>query len=102
MSGLILVLIKPLILHCSPPIGYSRKPVIFLPRVPVSEDSHERRSVHEDDLDRHVEEVLSKRARIRRTMRGVWTFVKTRKCLVDTGKSILTKTLLSHGRKYQS
>lgn len=60
-----------------PPIGvYSRKPVVFLPKVPVSDA--ERASTHEDDLDRHVEEVLSKRIIIRRTLRGVWAFVKTR------------------------
>lgn len=77
-----------------PPIGvYSRKPgsspgpsvsgdgtdnisVVFLPRfTPADADN---KSVHEDDLDRHVEEVLSKRAIVRRTLRGVWAFVKTR------------------------
>ena len=60
-----------------PPIGvYSRKPVVFLPKVSVSDA--ERASTHEDDLDRRVEEVLSKRIIIRRTLRGVWAFVKTR------------------------
>ncbi|KAI5124945.1 hypothetical protein M0805_007372 [Coniferiporia weirii] len=60
-----------------PPIGYSRKPVVFLPRVPVSEYDTGKTLVHEDDLDRHVEGVLAKRAVIRRTMQGVWAFVKT-------------------------
>lgn len=64
-----------------PPIGYSRKPVIFLPRIPISEDNKESQSMHEDDLDRHVEEVLSRRAKIRRTLQGVWAFLKTRECL---------------------
>lgn len=42
-------------------------------------DDHEKQSsVHEDELDRHVEEVLSKRAKIRRTLKGVWSFIKTR------------------------
>ena len=30
----------------------------------------------------HVEDVLRKRDRFRRVMRGVWSFVKTRKCTV--------------------
>ena len=62
----------------SPPIGvYSRKPVVILPRTAVHEDA-ERKSIHEDDLDRHVEEVLGRRAKFRRTMQGVWAFLKTR------------------------
>ncbi|KAH8113230.1 hypothetical protein DFH11DRAFT_1600871 [Phellopilus nigrolimitatus] len=55
-----------------PPIGvYSRKPVV------TEEDAEKSPQTHEDDLDRHVEQVLSKRARIRRTLQGVWSFVKT-------------------------
>ena len=57
---------------------YSRKPVVVLPRTSVREDSERASSVHEDELDQHVEEVLTKRAKIRRTLRGVWSFIKTR------------------------
>ncbi|KAL5527363.1 hypothetical protein ACEPAG_6154 [Sanghuangporus baumii] len=60
-----------------PPIGvYSRKPVVFLPRAAITDDV-ERMSIHEDELDRHVEQVLSKRDKVRRILRGVWAFVKT-------------------------
>ncbi|KAL5508277.1 hypothetical protein ACEPAH_5896 [Sanghuangporus vaninii] len=60
-----------------PPIGvYSRKPVVFLPRTAIT-DGVERMSIHEDELDRHVEHVLSKRDKVRRILRGVWAFVKT-------------------------
>ena len=38
---------------------------------------------HEDDLDRHVQEVLGRRERIRRTLKGVWVFVKTRELLFE-------------------
>ena len=66
----------------SPPIGvYSRKPIMVLPRSagssPIS--SLEKGSVHEDDLDRHVEDVLARESKFRRTMSGVWAFMKTRK-----------------------
>ena len=40
--------------------------------------------MYEDDLDRHVEEVLSKRAKIRRSLRGVWAFVKTRRLTIKS------------------
>ena len=42
--------------------------------------------MHEDNLDRHVEDVLSKRDKYRRIMKGVWAFMKTR------GYSIRTMT----------
>ena len=37
----------------------------------------EEEHTHEDALDQHVEDVLSKRDQFRRVMRGVWSFVKT-------------------------
>ncbi|KDQ64600.1 hypothetical protein JAAARDRAFT_106770, partial [Jaapia argillacea MUCL 33604] len=63
-----------------PPLSfYSRKPCIVLscppPLTDVERASHK---THDDNLDRHVEDILSKRQRFRRTMRGVWDFVKTR------------------------
>jgi hypothetical protein len=33
---------------------------------------------HEDALDRHVEDVLARPSKFRRTLRGVWSFLKTR------------------------
>lgn len=52
--------------------------MVILPRISVHEDA-ERKSIHEDDLDRHVEEILGRRAKFRRTLQGVWGFLKTRK-----------------------
>ncbi|KAL1731005.1 hypothetical protein EV714DRAFT_209540 [Schizophyllum commune] len=60
-----------------PPItGYPkfRKPIVTLddgPRDP------ETASHHEDALDRHVEDVMRRRARFKRIMKGVWSFLKT-------------------------
>ena len=69
-----------------PPIGvYSRKPVLTLPRHPVTDDI-ERMSIHEDELDRHVEQVLTKRMKAKRILRGVWAFVKTRQSTISTCK----------------
>jgi hypothetical protein len=54
----------------------------MLPPVPKREtkDSGKERGSqeHEDDLDRHVQEVLGHREKLRRTLKGVWSFVKTR------------------------
>lgn len=36
----------------------------------------------EDELDRHVEDCLSRRQKFKRIMQGVWAFLKTRKHLV--------------------
>ncbi|RPD81163.1 hypothetical protein L226DRAFT_131164 [Lentinus tigrinus ALCF2SS1-7] len=72
-----------------PPLSfYSRKPVVVLPRLrkkkrkkvsdvekgQVPQDEH---PLHEDALDQHVHDVLSKRDKFRRVMRGVWSFCKT-------------------------
>lgn len=71
----------------SPPIGvYSRKPVVVLPRIPAtqrSKDLESSKGIHEDDLDRHVEDVLNRQSKFRRTMSGVWAFIKARKCTLS-------------------
>lgn len=36
-------------------------------------------AAHENELDLHIEEVLSRQQKVRRTLRGVWSFIKTRK-----------------------
>ena len=64
--------------HCSPPItGYPkfRKPIVTLDDGPRD---LETASHHEDALDRHVEDVMRRRARFKRIMKGVWSFLKTR------------------------
>ncbi|EPQ59465.1 hypothetical protein GLOTRDRAFT_70926 [Gloeophyllum trabeum ATCC 11539] len=64
-----------------PPLSlYSRKPIVSLPQSPAlgAEDVEKSRGAsHMDDLDHHVESVLSKRQVFKRTMKGVWAFVKT-------------------------
>ncbi|KAH9951643.1 golgi-body localization protein domain-containing protein [Amylocystis lapponica] len=68
-----------------PPLSfYSRKPVVFLPRRPRASsksagdaEKGEATELPEDNLDFHVEDVLTKRDKFRRVMRGVWSFVKT-------------------------
>ncbi|KAI0702885.1 golgi-body localization protein domain-containing protein [Cytidiella melzeri] len=69
-----------------PPLSfYSRKPTIVLPDLPrnTSSDS-EKGSNDEDDLDRHVEDCLSRKDKWRRIMSGVWAFMKTRKRICST------------------
>lgn len=77
-----MILTIPLV---SPPLSfYSRKPVVILdtpPRPAKNEDPESAGSqIPEDNLDRHVEDVLTRRDRFRRVMRGVWSFMKTRTC----------------------
>ena len=88
----------------SPPLEwYSRKPVVVLPcrsrrereraardrasaaeqgrageKEPSAGGTGAGEEEEEDNLDMHVEDVLRKRDRFRRVMRGVWSFVKTR------------------------
>jgi hypothetical protein len=68
----------------SPPLSwYSRKATVVLPDIPrrqTAEGDAEKGQTHEDNLDRHVEDVLSKRDQWRRIMSGVWAFMKTRQC----------------------
>ncbi|KAA1466329.1 hypothetical protein DENSPDRAFT_831143 [Dentipellis sp. KUC8613] len=59
-----------------PPLSfYSRKPVVVLPR--IERDVEALAGDSSDELDRHVEDVLRKRDKFRRIMRGVWSFLKT-------------------------
>jgi hypothetical protein len=62
---------------------YSRRPIIHLPRSEYSvlPDSEKGRAPHVDDLDRHVENALRKRDKLRQTAAGIWSFIKTRACL---------------------
>lgn len=49
-----------------------------IPRRVATAGEAEKGQVYEDNLDRHVEDVLSKREKYKRVMRGVWSFLKTR------------------------
>jgi hypothetical protein len=62
----------------SPPLSfYSRKPVVVLPRT-VEVDDASMRTASTDELDRHVHDVLKRKNKFRRVMKGVWAFLKTR------------------------
>ncbi|KAI0347243.1 hypothetical protein BDW22DRAFT_1322640 [Trametopsis cervina] len=61
-----------------PPLSfYSRKPTIVLPEIKMRSGDAEDGNMHEDSLDRHVEDILSRRDKWRRIMHGVWSFMKT-------------------------
>jgi hypothetical protein len=70
-----------LIPSLSPPISFfSRKPVVDLPPSGREADV-DGASVHTtdtDELDRHVHDVLKRKNKFRRVMKGVWAFLKTR------------------------
>lgn len=85
----------------SPPLSwYSRKPIVVLTSPPrpdpatVVEGSPEQ---FEDSLDRHVDDVLKRPSKVRRTLKGVWSFVKTRQSYTMLNFCILTYTLSSYG-----
>ncbi|KZT12507.1 uncharacterized protein LAESUDRAFT_638973 [Laetiporus sulphureus 93-53] len=65
-----------------PPLDfYSHKPVVVLPRRRQRRRGDAEKAEpagDQDSLDMHVEDVLRKRDRFRRVMRGVWSFMKTR------------------------
>ncbi|KAJ6628727.1 hypothetical protein B0H10DRAFT_1989020 [Mycena sp. CBHHK59/15] len=66
-----------------PPLSwYSRKPVVMLSSPSTISITDEEQGPHpgkeyEDSLDRHVEDVLNKPSKFKRTMKGVWAFLKT-------------------------
>jgi hypothetical protein len=64
-----------------PPLSfYSRKPVMILPsapREPMDLEKGRPPKEYEDSLDRHVGDVLKRPSKFKRTMQGVWSFLKT-------------------------
>ncbi|TFK75810.1 hypothetical protein BDN72DRAFT_885343 [Pluteus cervinus] len=67
-----------------PPMSwYSRKPVLVLS--PLASSEHMDQLIEggrdaeqfEDSLDRHVEDVLMRPSKVRRTLMGIWSFLKT-------------------------
>ncbi|KAH8830932.1 hypothetical protein DL96DRAFT_1594868 [Flagelloscypha sp. PMI_526] len=75
-----------------PPMGFSRKPVVVLsPRAP----DPERASRYQDELDQHVDDILSKKDKMSRVLQGLWSFLKTRLyshlrfCVVFWGAAIV-------------
>lgn len=79
---------------------YSRKPLVELSSIETSPDIEEgvnRETQFDNPLDRHVDSVLRRPSKLRRTMRGVWSFLKTRESLVEFAYMILRR-LYSDGR----
>ncbi|KAF7352700.1 hypothetical protein MVEN_01235900 [Mycena venus] len=65
-----------------PPTWYSRKPVVTLSSpsttdVTDAEQGGRPGKEYEDSLDRHVDDLLKKPSKFKRTMKGVWAFLKT-------------------------
>ncbi|CAG7848713.1 SubName: Full=Related to ahmp1 protein {ECO:0000313/EMBL:CCA69063.1} [Serendipita indica DSM 11827] len=57
-----------------PPLSfYSRKPTISIPARLVDPE----KAGSQDELDLHVEDVLRKRDKLRRTLEGLWAYLKT-------------------------
>ncbi|KDN48050.1 hypothetical protein RSAG8_03066, partial [Rhizoctonia solani AG-8 WAC10335] len=55
---------------------YNRRPVVTLPTL-AEDDNAEKGKTPKDNLDRHVEDVLTHRRKIRRAFSGFWGFIKT-------------------------
>jgi hypothetical protein len=62
----------------SPPGFFTRKPVVDLPRSGRGVDGTSVHTTSTDELDRHVHDVLKRKNKFRRVMKGVWAFLKTR------------------------
>lgn len=55
-------------------------PLLTIPptvSLPESQPRDDVKSVHEDHLDRHIEDVLTRKRKVMRTLSGVWAFIKT-------------------------
>lgn len=88
-----------------PPLSwYSRKPVFILTSPPTPKldaevgDHKDDGKRFEDSLDRHVDDVLRRPSKFRRTMKGVWSFLKTRTVASKSYVESLTELLSSYGR----
>ncbi|CUA70390.1 hypothetical protein RSOLAG22IIIB_00750 [Rhizoctonia solani] len=55
---------------------YNRRPVVTLPTL-AEDDSAEKGKTLKDNLDRHVEDVLTNRRKIRRALSGFWGYITT-------------------------
>ncbi|KAF8913998.1 hypothetical protein CPB84DRAFT_1840763 [Gymnopilus junonius] len=60
-----------------PSAWYSRKPLVVLPSTPRRQTAGDDFPEYEDSLDRHVEDVLNRPSKVRRTIMGIWSFLKT-------------------------
>ncbi|CAE6435294.1 unnamed protein product [Rhizoctonia solani] len=56
---------------------YNRRPVVTLPTLVEDEATAEKGKAPKDNLDRHVEDVLTNRRKIRRALTGFWEYITT-------------------------
>ncbi|ELU37730.1 hypothetical protein AG1IA_08244 [Rhizoctonia solani AG-1 IA] len=56
---------------------YNRRPVVTLPTLTEEDGTAEKGKATKDNLDRHVEDVLTNRRKIKRALTGFWDYVKT-------------------------
>ncbi|CAE6404563.1 unnamed protein product [Rhizoctonia solani] len=56
---------------------YNRRPVVTLPTLAEDDGAAEKGKSTKDNLDRHVEDVLTNRRKIKRALTGFWDYVKT-------------------------
>ncbi|CAE6540752.1 unnamed protein product [Rhizoctonia solani] len=56
---------------------YNRRPVVTLPTLAEDDTAAEKGKAPKDNLDRHVEDVLTNRRKIRRALNGFWEFITT-------------------------
>ncbi|KAG2141790.1 uncharacterized protein EDB93DRAFT_1089213 [Suillus bovinus] len=77
-----------ILMQVPPSNFYSRKPVIalFYPSgrqvLDMESTGHVQFDSMDESLDRHVEDVLTGRSKARRKLHGVWSFLKTRQCII--------------------
>lgn len=57
---------------------YNRRPIVTLPTLAEDDIANEKgKKATKDNLDRHVEDVLTNRRKIRRALSGFWGYIKT-------------------------
>ncbi|CAE6347069.1 unnamed protein product [Rhizoctonia solani] len=56
---------------------YNRRPVVTLPTLAEDDGTAEKGKSAKDNLDRHVEDVLTNRRKIKRALTGFWDYIKT-------------------------
>ncbi|KAL5637135.1 hypothetical protein ACGC1H_000949 [Rhizoctonia solani] len=56
---------------------YNRRPVVTLPTLAEDDTGAEKGKAPKDNLDRHVEDVLTNRRKIRRALNGFWEYITT-------------------------
>ncbi|EEB99515.1 hypothetical protein MPER_00796, partial [Moniliophthora perniciosa FA553] len=68
---------------------------------PQSAAGDETGSILEDSLDRHVEDVMRRRARLKRVLMGVWSFLKTQQIITGIYGFLVAKIINLHNDDLQ-